>query len=437
MNDISQRQRWLYALTNFGILLPGNFFNYLTFYYTDTLKADPVLIGSVLAIFAVWNAINNPLIGYLSDRTRTRWGRRLPYILFGIPIAYLLALAAWNPTLFGVTAPAALPVFLLALLCIQDVFGTGIGQSYFSLMPEMYPKYDDRTDVAVKMNLFQVLALFIGTGLTPLLGSRFGYGNVAVAFYALSALFIYIGIRGAFERNDQPRPAMPLFSALKSTFINRSFLTVVFARLMRVTALAVLQTGMGFYFKYSLGVDEGLSAALFGVAFLVMGIALAPWRRFIAARFGARNTYMIAFVVLIAGILPLFVITSVAGAIAAAVVIGISIAGIVLMNEVVLSDVIDEDELASGQRREGMYFGLDGFILTLGAAISSYAFAVVAGAYGYNPQLAQQPESVGLGFRVYIALVPIVCALLALAAMWVYPLTRTRVADVRAQLGRT
>jgi GPH family glycoside/pentoside/hexuronide:cation symporter len=436
MNPISQRQRWLYALANFGILLPGNFFNYLTFYYTDTLKANPVMIGNALAIFAVWNAINNPLVGYLSDRTRTRWGRRLPYILFGIPIAYLLALAAWNPRLFGVTAPAMLPIFLLVLLCIQDVFGTGIGQSYFSLMPEMYPNYDDRTDVAVKMNLFQVLALFIGTGLTPLLGRQFGFGNVAIAFYALSALFIYIGIRGAFERPDQHHAALPMLSAFKSTFFNRSFLTVVFARLMRVTALAVLQTGMGFYFKYSLGVDEGLSAALFGVAFLVMGATLVPWRRFIATRFGARNTYMLAFVVLIVGILPLFVITSLAGAIAAAVIIGTAIAGIVLMNEVVLSDVIDEDQLNSGQRREGMYFGLDGFILTLGSAISSYAFAVVSSVFGYDPQLTQQPDSVGVGFRVYIALVPIACALLALAAMWIYPLTRERVAQVRAMIGR-
>jgi GPH family glycoside/pentoside/hexuronide:cation symporter len=106
------------------------------------------------------------------------------------------------------------------------------------------------------------------------------------------------------------------------------------------------------------------------------------------------------------------------------------------MNEVVLSDVIDEDQLNSGQRREGMYFGLDGFILTLGSAISSYAFAVVSSVFGYDPQLTQQPDSVGVGFRVYIALVPIACALLALAAMWIYPLTRERVAQVRAMIGR-
>jgi GPH family glycoside/pentoside/hexuronide:cation symporter len=424
----------MYALANLGILLPGGFANYLTFYYTEQLRADPFVIGSLLTAFAVWNAINNPIVGYLSDRTRSRLGRRLPWIFYGVPPAFTLSIALWNPHWLGIRDAATLAIFLLVLQCIIDVFATGIGQGYFSLLPEMFPKYEERTDIAVKMNLFQVVSLFIGLALPPWLAGQIGYGNVAVLFYAISAIFIYVGLRPLVGRAETPAaPALPFFAAWRATIVNRSFLTVEVARLMRVVALAIVQTGMQFYLIHSLKVDGANATLLLGLAFVVMGATLYPWRVWIARWAGARLTYAIAFVILIIGLSGLYLITDFTAAIVFSVVIGLALGGIVLMNEVILADVIDEDEARTGRRREGMYFGLDSFVGTLGSAVSAFAFALTTRAYGYDPALAAQPASVDAGFRLYIALIPIGCVVIGLVALWLYPLSAQRMATIRAQ----
>ena len=104
------------------------------------------------------------------------------------------------------------------------------------------------------------------------------------------------------------------------------------------------------------------------------------------------------------------------------------------MGDVVLSDVIDEDEVVTGQRREGMYFGMSGLIITLAYAISSVVFGWVATSYGYDPALAVQPESVRIGFRVFMTIPPFAGSLLALAALWFYPLHGKRLEEIKTAL---
>jgi GPH family glycoside/pentoside/hexuronide:cation symporter len=122
------------------------------------------------------------------------------------------------------------------------------------------------------------------------------------------------------------------------------------------------------------------------------------------------------------------------GAVIASVFIGVAFAGIFLMDNVLISDVIDEDEVKTGQRREGMYFGLNGLVVTLSAAIVAVVFGIVAPAYGYDTRLAVQPDSVAVGFRIFMTGLPVVGCTLAFFALLTYPLHGERLRQVKAIL---
>lgn len=434
----SNMQRWLYAVSMLGIQIPAQVVNVsLLFFYTDVRRLPPQWSATALTLYAFYNAINNPLIGYFSDRTHTRWGRRLPYLWFGtlpwMVIFGLLWLAPFN----GNEQPVALLIYMVAGIVLYDALGTAVSTAYYSLLPEMFPSYQERTDVAVRMNLFLTVALLGGVALPPILAQQLGWGSMGLLFAGVAALAGYIGYRGMFERGG---PAVAddfsFFAAFKATFVNRSFLPMTVAQTMRFVTTNALSTGMIFYIKYSIDADPGQTSIILGTAFIVAALALYPWRIFVANRFEPRTTALLGYAATALSALPLWLVNSLQGAIIAAAFIGVAFAGIFLMDNVLISDVIDEDEVKTGQRREGMYFGLNGLVVTLSAAIVSVVFGLIAPAYGYDTRLEVQPATVATGFRLFMTGLPFVGCALAFIALLTYPLHGKRLAEVKAQLAQ-
>ncbi|MCB0125746.1 MAG: MFS transporter [Caldilineaceae bacterium] len=162
--------------------------------------------------------------------------------------------------------------------------------------------------------------------------------------------------------------------------------------------------------------------------------ALYPWRLLIANRFEARTTALCGYAATALAAIPLWFVNTMTGAVIASLFIGIAFAGIFLMDNVLISDVIDEDEVKTGQRREGMYFGLNGLVVTLSAAIVSIVFGIVAPAYGYDTRLEVQPDTVATGFRVFMTGLPFIGCALAFLALLTYPLHGARLREVKATL---
>lgn len=432
----TEAQRWWFGLANLGCAIPYQAVGAIAlFYYVDVRRLPPAWAAAVMAGYAIYNAFNNPVVGYLSDRTRTRWGRRIPYILFGtLPYALTFALLFMAP-FDGATQPVSLLLFFILGLFFFETLATLVQTAYYALLPEMFRDYDERTAVAVRMNIFMTVGLLVGTALPALLAELLGWPIMAGVLGLITAGALYAGVPAMFERRASLEvAAVPLGPALKATFLNRSFVTVVIAQTMRHFATATLAAGMTFYTKYSLGVDPGMTSVILGTAFIVAGLALWPWRHFLARRLEARTTLMIAYGLMALTIPALWFSRSVPGALAATAGIGVALAGLILMGDVVLSDVIDEDEVHTGQRREGMYFGMSGLIITLAYALSSAVFGWIAQAYGYDPALALQPETVAQGFRVYMTIPPFIGSLLATAALGFYPLHGERLRQVKAAL---
>lgn len=432
----STRTRVMYALVSLDIATPMEAVaGIIAFYIVDVKNLPATWYAAFWFFYTIYNALNNPAIGYLSDRTRSRWGRRLPYILFGgLPYAVVFALLFTAP-FDGRDNPTGLLLYFGTAIIIWEGLYTAFATGYYGLLPEMFGDYRERTDAAAKMNIFQTVALVLGAALPPLLANILGWSGMAVVLAAISVIAIYTGYPALFERKDlKTDTSFPFMQALRYTFVNRSYLTATFAQAMRFFATGTLQTGILFYLKYSLKVDESLATAVLGIAFVVAMVSLYPWRNWVANRLDSRRTLMLANAVMILGIIPMGFSPNLAFTFAAAVVLGIGLGGLVLIGDVIMAEVVDEDEVKTGHQRAGMYFGMSGFIITLSGMLVSSVFGLMMPAFGYDTLLEVQPASVDLGFRIFLTVPTTIGFLLAIALLWMFPLHGRRLEEIRQAL---
>lgn len=423
-DSTTQAQRWLYSIANLGNAIPRQAVGaFMLFYYTDHKRLPVAWATTAIFAYTMYDAVNDPLLGYLSDRTKTRWGRRIPYIMFGAaPYALAFALLFMAP-FDGATQPTALLIYFVIISWLWEGLTTAVSTGYYSLLPEMFTTYAERTDVAVRMNVVQVIGLLVGVAVPPLIYGSLGWAAMGLIFAAIAAGAMYVGLQGMFER---PRPiaaeSIPLGRALKATFLNRSFISVVIAQTWRFFGTNALLAGAAFYTKYSLQADDAVTSVILATAFVSAGATLWLWRQLVARRFQARTTLIVANGVMALAVIPLALARTTAGAVFASALLGVGLAGLILMGDVIVADVIDEDEVRTGQRREGIYFGMSKFLMTLSNSLVAVAFRWVTAAYGYDPALAAQPASVTDGFRVFVSLPVVIGSLLAIVALLFYPL---------------
>jgi GPH family glycoside/pentoside/hexuronide:cation symporter len=420
----STKTRVMYSLMSLGVAAPAEAVaGIIAFYIVDVKNLPAEWYAAFWLFYTIYNALNNPALGYLSDRTRSRWGRRIPYVLFGgLPYAVAFALLFTAP-FDGKDNPVGLLVYFGAAIVVWEGLYTALATGYYGLLPEMFGEHVERTDVAAKMNIFQTVALVLGAALPPLLADMLGWSGMATLLAVISVIAIYAGYPALFERADlKTDTGFPFMQALKYTFANRSFLTVAGAQAMRFFGTGALQTGILFYLKYSLKVDEGLATVILGIAFLVAMLSLYPWRNWVANQLGSRLTLMLANAVMILGVVPMGFSPNINFTYAAAVILGVGLGGLILIGDIIVAEVIDEDEVKTGHQRAGMYFGMSGFIITLSGLLVSSVFGLVMPAFGYDTLLDVQPATVDLGFRIFLTVPTSIGFLLAIFLLWLYPL---------------
>jgi GPH family glycoside/pentoside/hexuronide:cation symporter len=432
----STRTRWQYSISNLGITIPVQAVaGVIAFYIVDVQNLPVTWYSTFWFFYTLYNAINNPVLGYLSDRTTSRWGRRIPYLLFGgLPYAVAFALIFMAP-FDGRSDPVGLLLYFGIAVIVWESLYTAIATGYYGLLPEMFGTYEERTDVAAKMNIFQIIGLVIGAALPPVLANLLGWSGMATLLAGISVLAIYAGYPAMFERAElRTDTGFPLLTALRATFVNRSFLTAAGAQTMRFFGTGTLQMGILFYLTYSLKVDEGLASLILGLAFVIAMLSLYPWRNWVANRLGARRTLMLANAIMILGIVPMGMAPNIGFTYAAAVVLGVGLGGLVLMGDVIMAEVVDEDEVKTGHQRAGMYFGMSGLLITLSGLLVSSVFGTLMPAFGYDTLLDVQPASVDLGFRIFLTVPTAVGFLLAILLLWLYPLHGRYLQEVREAL---
>jgi len=423
-----------YSLGSLGAAVPGQAFSaYAVFFYADVLKLPALWVATIgMTIYGIWNAFNDPLLGYLSDRTSTRWGRRIPWMAGGLLPLVVFFVLVWTPPALG---PRALFAYFVVIIFLYDFFFTLVVLNWTSLFPEMFPSLKERAVVSAWRQIFGNLGLILGVALAPALYSSLGWAGMGVVLGVITGAALGISLLGSREDPSLRGEPLPLGPALRYTLANRSFLTFVFTSLAVQFAFVVLLASLRFYTKYVLGLSEGQHTIMLLACFLVVFILLHPWGR-VTVRLGPRRAMMLGIVVFGLALLPAWVVSDFLGGVLFTSLLGLGLPALMLLLDVLIADVIDEDELRSGARREGMYFGVNALVMRLGISLQGLVMGAVLTATGYDPHLAVQPPSALWGLRFLMGGVPLVAMALAFLGMVLYPLDGERLAAVKAGIAR-
>ncbi len=383
-----------------------------------------------MLIYGAWNAVNDPLFGLISDRTRTKFGRRIPYILFGAIPFGLIYFLMWCPP-FSSGQMNYLFFYFLFIICLFDGLYSLVVLNWASLYPEMYPGLKERTEVNSLRQLFGVFGLIIGIVLTPLIYSAVGWRWTGAIFGAIITISFLISLLGSSEKKefslDKP---LGFKDALARTLGNRSFLTFVVSNLFIQYAFTMVLAILPFYSKYVLFLGPKDTSIILASAFIVEIPMLFVWSR-LAVKFGARSIYMIAIAAFASFLVPFFFLNSMIFAAVSCAGLGASLGGIIVLSDVLISDIIDEDELKTGARREGSYFGVNAFVTRFAIALEAASIGIVFMLSGYRSFVSVQPFSFTLGLRFLLSALPIIGMVLAFIFMIYYPLSGAYLYDVR------
>ncbi len=435
---MTKAQKILYSFGSFGASLPAQAVGaFLLFFYVDRLKMPPSLYGTGMVIYAIWNAINDPLAGQISDNTRTRWGRRIPYIRWlMVPLAVAFVLIWTPPFASAVGHEMAMFAYFLIVLFLFDGLYTFVILNWTALFPEMFPTLGERTQVSAWRQAFGIVGNIIGVSLPPMLYPVLGWAGMALAFGVLTLISLALSLLGSKENPAfAEEQGLALIPALKATFANRSFMTFVIADFVWQFTFGVLLAVIPFYAKYVLHIEGFLQTLLTGIIFVVVIPMVFVWNA-VAVKRGARNTVIISSIIFALALIPFGLASSVTPAYFIAVLVGFGLAGLILLLDVLIADIVDEDELKTGRRREGMYFGINGFMVRLSIAFQGLVVTGIMTATGYNASAATQSASAIAGFRILLTVVPIIGIAIGVWMMRLYPLHGQRLAEVRQAIAQ-
>ncbi|AKV86604.1 hypothetical protein AKG07_10200 [Microbacterium sp. CGR1] len=406
-------------------LMAQTFSAFVVYFYVTHLGVAPAWVAAAMIAHGVLNAVLNPVVGALSDRIRTPWGRRIPWIGLGIvPLVVAFALVWMPPEL----PTAGLIVWFLIVVAVYDVAFVVVVLNISALFPEIFRTTDERARGNVPRQIFAILGMVLGTAGAPALYDSIGWPGMALVLSAVClALLVWSFFGGMIERRvpEAASEAMRWGDQLKYTFANRAFVPYVLGSLFIQTSIAVILAALPFYVRYSLGAAEGEASLLLGAIFVTAIPSIVLWSA-IVRRTSPRAALLWSVAVFGISVLGYLLPSTVLAAALIGVAVGVGVGGLLQLLEVVLAQIIDEDATRTGHRREGAYFGVNGFVVRGSVVLQAVVAAVVLTASGFDASLGEaQPEAVDGGIRVMVAVVPLVFAALAWLCFWLYPI-RTR-----------
>ena len=401
------------------------FSTYIIFFYVDVLRLEAGLAAIAMLIYGVWNAINDPIAGFISDSTRTKWGRRIPYIVIGsIPFG-LVYFLLWAPPVTAMNMTALFWYFLI-FICLFDALYTVVVLNWASLFPEMYPSLAERAQVNSYRQTFGMIGLVIGIALPPLIYISIGWAKMGAIFGAIIAAAYIVAIFGSKEKlkysSEKP---LPLRAAISATFRNFPFITFVSSNLLIQYAFTMVLAIIPFYAKYVLSAGALETSMILFSAFAVAIPMMFVWRA-VSVRYGAKASYLAAILIFLVSLVPFLFISGTIAAVVSSGFLGIGLAGIILISDILISDVIDNDAANTGARREGMYFGMNAFVCRFAIALEAASIGFIFSFTKYNPVIFTQARAFLLGLRILVAGLPIVALAIAFGIMMHYPLDSAR-----------
>lgn len=372
-----------YAVGMFGTSIPINMFKtYAAIYYVDKLGLSTASFSLVLLIYTFVDAIDNPIYGFFSDRTRTKWGRRRPWLVIGAPLLALGLIAFYNTPSF--LEGNSLFLYFLLTYILTGTIDSLVNANYGALFPDLFKGDAARASTNAMRQAFQLVAMIISIALTPLVTGQIGYPMTAVLYAILGAGVILYSTFGCHENSDYLKSEKPqLWDSLKTLFKNRKFWIAGLANAFYSATMSLVMAAIPFYTKYSLKIPDGQSTILFATVLIIAIAAVAIWAKLIK-KYSVVPIWRIALMTLGVGFIPLYFANSLITAILASILLGFGFAGVISTMDLIGARIIDEDSDNHGKRREGIFISASGFMNRLNGLFTSLAFFLVFQIYGFE-----------------------------------------------------
>lgn len=396
---------------------------FLTKFLLDEAGMAPHVAAAVVLVGKVWDAVSDPLVGRLSDRTRSRMGSRRPWLLVGALPCMLLFVALWYPMPGDATVQAVLTALLLVA---YNTAYTAVVVPYGALTPVLTDDYDERTALNAARMGWSMLGGIIAGIVMPLLHERSGaWASGAMVLGALGVVPLWLCVVATAGRDHNPEPDAPATPSMFSVLGNLAFRRTATLFLAAWSSIAVLSALVPFYTEYHLGAPE-LTDAMFAAIQLSAMVAI-PGVAWLAGRTEKHIAYAVtlsAWGLVLVG-LSLVPAGATTWALVAAVVAGPGVAAAHVLPWSMLPDVVEVDEAVTGQRRAGAFYGVMTFLEKMGTALALNGMLLALGFAGYQSGSTVQPESAVQAIRWLIGPVPGLVLLVAAIYAWRRPpLTR-------------
>jgi GPH family glycoside/pentoside/hexuronide:cation symporter len=424
-------------------LISGTFGALTTIFYQDYIGLGAGWIALAMGIYAIWNAFNDPLFGIISDNTRSKHGRRIPFMRYFAPFLALSFILVWF-----VPPQASQEVkffWLLITICLYDGCYTMVALVYSALLPEVTESDSERNSLQISSSLFGLLGMLGGflipdmvrpkagtdTSLAPLQTAMIVIGILAALL--IIATTLKVKERPEFQGTEKP---LNLKQMLRYTFTSKSFIVLALANFFSILMQSLILAAVFYLADYVLKMST-IMVLIFLFIPLIIGVPLTTLiRRWLGV------VRALQFLLVIAGLgLILIVMVPTPLILLCLALAGFGLSGPQTLTNVLFAQVADEDELRSGVRREGAFFGVNALITKPAQSIASSLIPVILVLTNFVTRDANgghiflnQPESAIFGMKVLVGLVPGLAMFIGASILQLYPLKGKRLEKMQQDL---
>lgn len=420
-----------------------------TFYYTLVIKnVNYITVGFI--IWSIWNMVNDPIMGFLSDRRQGKLGRRKPWMLIAfIPLAAIMILLFTPPLQGSITLQF---IYFLFIICVFELFYTMYSLNQVSLFPEVFLKSENR----YKANNIKQIASIIGLLCAFLLPS-FIIGDftnednmpkyitlgiiVASIIIVFSVLFFIWGPkeRPEFKMDAKSNPSFK--ESLKITLKNKNFMRYIPTEIASWFVFGMLPTILPLYGRYVLEIpeDSPILGILMGFSFVSAALFMPFWA-WVVNRLGVRKSWIISQGVWILTLSPLMFIKGTVLSVITFILMGCGMAGTLFFIDLAVSDIVDADEVETGVRREAAYYGVNAFFCRMSNILVILSINLVFNLVGWGEYVGWGDltvEQIGekiIGLRILMFVFPAVALLVGIIGMYNYPLHGKNLSEMKVKL---
>jgi len=412
----SRLKSFNYAIGMFGTSIPINMLKAFAFtFYVLGKGVTTQQWAAIMLIYTFIDAIDNTVYGYLSDRTRTRWGRRRPWLFIATPLLVLGLIAFYSTPAF--LAGKSLLAYCMLFYILTGTLDAVINANYGALFPELFRTDASRASTNALRQAFQLVAMVISIALTPMVTEALGYGLTSILYGILGGAVILYMTFTCKERELEPGEAKPAFwNSLKDLVTNRKFWIAGLANAFYSAAMSLVLASVVFYVEYALGLSSGQSTFLLATVLVIAFASVAVWA-WLVRKFSLMPVWRASLGFLAMAFVPLYFAKNLVTAIVFAAFVGFGFAGVITTMDLIGAKIIDEDTQKHDLHRAGIISNALGFLNQLNGLFTSAAYLLVFRLYGFesgdNPGL--HPDNAA---RFLMTIVPPILMVISFAFSW-------------------